>query len=1208
MLVTPLKAEKVSIEKAKSVAQSHTRRVRGLQAGKNLKLIETKSRKAKSGLRSSNEEGDPMYYVFSEGDNQGFVIVSGNDIATPVLGYSNSGTAGEGNENFEYWMDCLSQQIEYAIENNIPQSKEIKTQWENYLSGNTNSLRAATAVGPLLATQWNQFSPYNDLCPNQYPSGCVATAITQIMKYYNYPASRTVSLPGYGIPLALGGGYVPEIVGTTTYEWSLMENTYSSYASSSSYGSSASRAAVATLMYEFGVSAKMYYTGSGSGASTMQAATSLIQYFNYDQSMQFEDRYYYFDDEWATLLRNKLNESCPIFYNGSGNKINHAFVCDGYDDSGKFHFNWGWGGLYDGYFVINPLTLSTYQFNGFQQIITDIKPNAGGVPNPDIKIAPQTDISTPKTSLNKGVSFIVTTYFTGTTIIGFNGNSGAVLTDANGNILYFIGEGQYGLDGIRGGDRMMANIICKIPSTIMAGNYKLRAVYRAAGTSEWLIARGSPGYADFLDIKVNPLTDATLKSLTINSGSLIPAFNPSTLSYTVNVAKSVTSITLAGTANDPNATVSGNGTKSLAGGDNTFKITVTAEDGITKNEYTITVNRAASPDATLKSLTTNMGTLSPGFNASTTGYTINLSSYSDSITLTGTANYASASVSGAGTLFLDALSNVFSITVTAEDGITKKTYKVTVNRPASSDTGLGAVSTLSNPVIDLKIGTQTTLKNNAQCRIVVPYAVTSIDLEGKGVYRNSEVISGQGVKNLQVGDNPFTLTVRAEDKTTSQAHQVIVSRMAADSVSPGSIYYKVSVLSDYSIVNLTGADNDYPYITAAGAIAGKIVQLNQRRLFKEIATEEKNAMRTYTVTIDRAPSPDASLKSLTINSDLMNQEFGAETSYTASVPYSVGEVTITGIPNHPYATVSGNNIYPLSVGNNSFRLTVTAEDGITTKDYTVTINRPSFAGTSNDAKLDLLSTLSNPIGCIKLETETNLADTATSCNIVVPNAVSSITLGGITRNPITRIEGAGLKTLNAGDNVFTLTVTAEDGTTKKDYTIMINRLLIDSVSNNLVRYKVGVPSLQSIVSLWGDTDNYPYFTASGIVNGVNDLNIMIGYCQILREITTQDNNIMRTYTIALPMNLPIQFAPENLTSVEQPKEKISIYGADKAIQAIATTNIRNIRIYSLTGTLIYSNPSVNTQEYRVAGISAGIYLVKVIYGGNQVQITKVMVR
>jgi len=144
----------------------------------------------------------------------------------------------------------------------------------------------------------------------------------------------------------------------------------------------------------------------------------------------------------------------------------------------------------------------------------------------------------------------------------------------------------------------------------------------------------------------------------------------------------------------------------------------------------------------------------------------------------------------------------------------------------------------------------------------------------------------------------------------------------------------------------------------------------------------------------------------------------------------------------------------------------------------------------------------------------------------------------------------------------------------------------------------------SIVTLLGAVDNYPYFTMAGIVKAGN---MMIGNCQTLSGISTEDNNVMRTYTIGMPVST-VQLAPESPTSIEQPKEKISIYGADKAIQTVATTNIQSIRVFSLTGALIYSNPTVNAREYRVTGILPGIYLVKVVYGENQVQTTKVMVK
>jgi hypothetical protein len=174
-------------------------------------------------------------------------------------------------------------------------------------------------------------------------------------------------------------------------------------------------------------------------------------------------------------------------------------------------------------------------------------------------------------------------------------------------------------------------------------------------------------------------SDATLSSLTVSAGTLSPAFNSGIAGYTVNVGNGTGSIILTATANHAGATVSGDGTKTLNTGDNTFNIVVTAEDGLTTGTYTVTVRRTSS-DAALSSLTASAGTLSPSFSSGTTNYTVNVGSGVSSIILTATANHAGATVTGDGTKTLNTGDNTFRIDVTAEDGSTVMSYRVTVTR------------------------------------------------------------------------------------------------------------------------------------------------------------------------------------------------------------------------------------------------------------------------------------------------------------------------------------------------------------------------------------------------------------------------------------------------------------------------------------------------------------------------------------------------
>jgi hypothetical protein len=172
--------------------------------------------------------------------------------------------------------------------------------------------------------------------------------------------------------------------------------------------------------------------------------------------------------------------------------------------------------------------------------------------------------------------------------------------------------------------------------------------------------------------------DATLASLTVSSGTLTPAFNANTTSYTASVPFEVENITITGTANYSGATVEGNGSKALTVGENPFNLVVTAANG-EKKTYTVVVTRAKSADATLASLTVSSGTLTPAFNANTTSYTVSVLFEVETITITGTANYSGATVEGNGSKALTVGENPFNLVVTAANG-EKKTYTVNVTR------------------------------------------------------------------------------------------------------------------------------------------------------------------------------------------------------------------------------------------------------------------------------------------------------------------------------------------------------------------------------------------------------------------------------------------------------------------------------------------------------------------------------------------------
>ena len=297
----------------------------------------------------SKAAGFPNLYIFST--ESSFVIISRDDCAKPILGYSLSDkfSVEDMPENLRWWLQGYSDQIQDAIDFNLDSDSSVKLEWQDLKDGKSYRDDPVVVVNPLISTKWNQGSPYNNLCPPNSVTGCVATAMAQVMKYHNHPSHGIgshsyipVSNPGYGTLTA--------DFNSTTYDWENMTNTYG--------GSSTpdQRLAVATLMYHCGVSVDMKYRpNSTSGTNSAFVANALKYYFGYSSDVHNANRSDYSDSEWIDLLKADLDLQRPILYYGSGSGGGHAFVCDGYRDDDYFHFNWGWGGSCDAYYVVDNL-------------------------------------------------------------------------------------------------------------------------------------------------------------------------------------------------------------------------------------------------------------------------------------------------------------------------------------------------------------------------------------------------------------------------------------------------------------------------------------------------------------------------------------------------------------------------------------------------------------------------------------------------------------------------------------------------------------------------------------------------------------------------------------------------------------------------------------------------------------------------------------
>lgn len=221
-----------------------------------------------------------------------------------------------------------------------------------------------SSVEPLLKTTWKQSAPYNQYCPmrtnyssgeqENCPVGCVALALGQIMKYYNYPETGKgyKSYQPFGLSETISADFE-----NTQYKWELMRDSYFRLGSYKKYTDEEADA-VATLLFHAGVSVGTIYAISGSSAFAYgNIPRDMVENFRYaEEDIRYLSRSDYEKEEWMELIFNELSNGRPIFYAGNSPESGgHAFVLDGYDATGKVHINWGWGGTDNGYYDIDLL-------------------------------------------------------------------------------------------------------------------------------------------------------------------------------------------------------------------------------------------------------------------------------------------------------------------------------------------------------------------------------------------------------------------------------------------------------------------------------------------------------------------------------------------------------------------------------------------------------------------------------------------------------------------------------------------------------------------------------------------------------------------------------------------------------------------------------------------------------------------------------------
>lgn len=448
-----------------------------------------------------SEASQPLYYVFNK--DAGFVIVSADDRAPEILGYSDSGSFDIDSlpDNFRFLLGSYATELEALAAS--PEVIDLPVK-----SVERSAQATGKSVAPLLGSiLWDQSSPYNDLCPvmdndMRTAVGCVATAMAQIMGYHQWPKKGTGTIPAY--TTTSNGFEMPETnIENTYYDWEHITPIYNNKSTAEE------KAAIAPLMYHCGLSVRMDY-GYESGAYSIDVPIALRQYFDYNENMAYLTREYYTKAEWDSIIRHELDENRPVYYSGSNEEGGHAFVCDGYDTNGLFHINWGWSGLSNGYFILSNLTPlaqgtggSSSGYNRGQAAVVGIQPQDMPV-REEYEIQLDTALVANVEEVGRDESFL--TIFKGLwnrDARSFSGYIGVALCNQSGEIMdvFALNESLLTLDPMYGFGS--GSFIINIPESVPDGRYRLYVVYRVEGETDYHFVRTPVNEYNYMNMTVS---------------------------------------------------------------------------------------------------------------------------------------------------------------------------------------------------------------------------------------------------------------------------------------------------------------------------------------------------------------------------------------------------------------------------------------------------------------------------------------------------------------------------------------------------------------------------------------------------------------------------------------------------------------------------------------------------------------------------------
>ena len=507
-------AQEVSIDEAQGRAvdflKSQTdgaKRVKGADVAPHVSLAYT-----------SKSEDKTCFYVFNAGEDEGFVIVGGDEAAHEILGYCDHGSFDYDTApaNLKWWLSQYTEQIAHAAKAGVKGARRVKAE-----------ATTRENIEPLIKTEWDQDAPYNGLIPkytkdnNEYTfiTGCVATAMAQVMKYHHFTPFAGATIPSYNSQITYPNSSkdekmeIPSITVPSNYSWDDMLDSYSSPYDPQNAN------AVAELMYHAGASVLMKYgtmqTG-GSSASSAKIPGALSSYFGYDKSAHNEYRGCYSDEVWEDMVYAELSNGKPVLYSGSTIEgAGHQFICDGYDGIG-FHINWGWSGNYNGFFLLTPsnntpaLTpdgtgngggAAGSSYDQGQLITLGLKQNAGGSETPHlVQITDNSTLTTPmymkvgneqvnnytyNVSTDNSQCYLSTTIYNISCLSNKFDYGVKAVNKESDEVKYLLS--QYTTQNLAIGNyySSLVNLLFA-PSNLTDGTYQLFPAFRVYGSSDWM--------------------------------------------------------------------------------------------------------------------------------------------------------------------------------------------------------------------------------------------------------------------------------------------------------------------------------------------------------------------------------------------------------------------------------------------------------------------------------------------------------------------------------------------------------------------------------------------------------------------------------------------------------------------------------------------------------------------------------------------------